>query len=45
MEPRLQKVLSSLIDSTQAARIEQALAPLLTHAVPVQPTLPLPMAA
>ena len=44
MEPRFQKVLFSLVDPDQAARIEQALAP-LTYAVPQQPSSPLPMAA
>lgn len=44
MEPRFQKVLFSLVDATQAARIQQALAP-LTYAVPRQPEMPLPMAA
>jgi hypothetical protein len=44
MEPRFQKVLFSLVDKAQAARIHQALAP-LTHAVPSQPEVPLPMAA
>jgi hypothetical protein len=44
MEPRFQKVLFSLIDDEQAARIHAALAP-LTHAVPRQPEVALPMAA
>ena len=44
MEPRFQKVLFSLVDKTQAARIHQAMAP-LTYAVPDQPDVPLPMAA
>ena len=44
MEPRFQKVLFSMLDEAQAARIQQALAP-LTYAVPQQPEVPLPMAA
>ena len=44
MEPRFQKVLFSLVDEEQAARIQNALAP-LTYAVPQQPEVPLPMAA
>ena len=44
MEPRFQKVLFSLVDKPQAARIHKALA-LLTHAVPNQPEVALPMAA
>jgi hypothetical protein len=44
MEPRFQKVLFSLLDEDQAARIRNALAP-LTYAVPRQPEVPLPMAA
>ena len=44
MEPRFQKLLFSLVDEAQAARIHQALTP-LTHAVPNQPEMPLPMAA
>ncbi len=44
MEPRFQKVLFSLVDQPQAARIHQALGP-LTQAVPNQPEVPLPMAA
>src|SRR5258706_8654878 len=44
MEPRFQKVLFSLVDKPQAERIHQALGP-LTHAVPNQPEVPLPMAA
>jgi len=44
MEPRFQKVLFALVDEPQAARIHQALAP-LSHAVPLQPEVPLPMAA
>lgn len=44
MEPRFQKVLFSLVDEQQAARIQHALAP-LSHAVPQQPEVPLPMAA
>jgi hypothetical protein len=43
IEPRFHKVLFSLIDDTQAARIQEALEP-LTYAVPQQPA-PLPMAA
>jgi len=42
-EPRFQKVLFSLIDEAQGARIQAALAP-LTYAVPRRPE-PLPMAA
>ncbi|MCW5658518.1 MAG: hypothetical protein KIT60_12505 [Burkholderiaceae bacterium] len=44
MEPRFQKVLFALLDDEQAARIQQALAP-LTYAVPARPEMPLPMAA
>jgi hypothetical protein len=44
MEPRFQKVLFGLLDSEQAARIQQALAP-LTYAMPAQPEVPMPMAA
>jgi hypothetical protein len=44
MEPRFQKVLFALLDDEQAARIQQALAP-LTYAVPARPEVPLPMAA
>lgn len=44
MEPRFQKLLFSKIDEAQAARIQQALAP-LSYAVPQQPPMPLPMAA
>ena len=44
MEPRFQKVLFSLVDEAQAARIHQALAP-LSHAVPNRPDVPLPIAA
>ena len=44
IEPRFHKVLFSLIDETQAARIQDALAP-LTYAVPRQPATTLPMAA
>lgn len=44
MEPRFTKVLFGLVDETQAARIQAALAP-LTYAVPAQPSMPLPMAA
>jgi len=44
MEPRFQKVLFSLIDAEQGARIQEALAP-LTYAVPAQPEAALPLAA
>ncbi|MCC7115155.1 MAG: hypothetical protein IT520_12315 [Burkholderiales bacterium] len=44
MEPRFQKVLFSLVDEAQAARIQSALAP-LTYAVPNRPEVPVPMAA
>ena len=44
MEPRFRKVLFSLVDEPQTARIHQALAP-LAYAVPNQPEVPLPMAA
>ena len=44
MEPRFQKVLFSLVDEEQAARIQNALTP-LTYAVPQQPEVPMPMAA
>jgi hypothetical protein len=44
MEPRFQKVLFALVDQAQAERIHLALAP-LTHAVPLQPEVGLPMAA
>lgn len=44
MEPRFQKVLFSLLDDEQAARIHNALAP-LTYAVPQQPEVALPLAA
>lgn len=44
MEPRFQKVLFSLVNEAQAARIQAALAP-LTYAVPAEPEMPLPMAA
>jgi hypothetical protein len=44
MEPRFQKVLFSLVNDAQGARIQAALAP-LTYAVPAQPEMPLPMAA
>jgi hypothetical protein len=44
MEPRFQKVLFSLVDDEQGARIRDALAP-LAYAVPQQPEVPLPMAA
>jgi len=43
MEPRFHRVLFSLLDDEQKARIQQALAP-LTYAVPVQPDA-MPMAA
>ncbi|MCW5636120.1 MAG: hypothetical protein KIT17_22480 [Rubrivivax sp.] len=44
MEPRFKKVLFSLVDEAQGARIQQALAP-LTYAVPAKPEITLPMAA
>ncbi|MCU0963728.1 MAG: hypothetical protein MUF08_01400 [Burkholderiaceae bacterium] len=44
MEPRFQKVLFSLVDEAQGARIQAALAP-LTYAQPQQSEVPLPMAA
>ena len=44
MEPRFQKVLFTLVDAEQGARIQAALAPLM-YAVPQQPEVPLPMAA
>jgi len=44
MEPRFQKVLFGLVNETQAASIQDALAP-LTYAVPSRTDLPLPMAA
>ena len=44
MEPRFQKVLFSLLDEAQAARIHNALAP-LTYAVPLRPDVAMPMAA
>jgi hypothetical protein len=44
MEPRFQKVLFAMLDSSQAARIQQALAP-LSYAVPSQPEVAMPMAA
>ena len=44
MEPRFQKALFSLVNEAQAARIQQALAP-LTYAVPQQAEVALPMAA
>jgi hypothetical protein len=44
MEPRFQKLLFSLLDEEQAARIQNALAP-LTYAVPQKPEAPLPLAA
>jgi hypothetical protein len=44
MEPRFRKTLFALVDEAQAARIQQALAP-LTYAVPQQPEVALPMAA
>lgn len=44
MEPRFQKVLFSLLDESQAARIQAALAP-LTYAVPAHPQQPMPLAA
>ncbi|HET9977010.1 MAG TPA: hypothetical protein VFQ20_06210 [Burkholderiaceae bacterium] len=44
MEPRFQKTLFALLTEAQAARIQQALAP-LTYAVPQRPEMALPMAA
>jgi len=44
MEPRFQKVLFSIVDEEQKARILAALAPLV-HAVPQEPEMALPMAA
>ncbi len=44
MEPRFQKVLFSLLDQEQAARIQSALAP-LSYAVPRQSDVQIPMAA
>lgn len=44
MEPRFQKTLFALLDPPQAARIQQALAPLM-YAVPQRPEMALPMAA
>jgi P-aminobenzoate N-oxygenase AurF len=44
MEPRFQKVLFTLVDAEQGARIQAALAPLM-YAVPQQPEVRLPMAA
>lgn len=44
MEPRFQRTLFSLVDTPQATRINNALAP-LTYAVPTQPDVPLPLAA
>ncbi len=44
MEPRFQKVLFSLLDEAQGARIQEALAP-LAYAVPQRPGMALPMAA
>jgi hypothetical protein len=44
MEPRFQKVLFSCLDEAQAARIQDALAP-LSYAVPNRSMAPLPMAA
>ncbi len=44
MEPRFQKVLFSLVDAAQRARIEAALAP-LAYAVPADPAARLPLAA
>jgi hypothetical protein len=44
MEPRFQKVLFSMVDADQRARIESALAP-LAYAVPERSVVPLPMAA
>lgn len=44
IEPRFQKVISSLVNEEQMGRIQSALGPLL-YAVPDQPTMQLPMAA
>jgi hypothetical protein len=44
MEPRFQKTLFSLVDSQQAARIQDAWAP-LAYAVPRAPDVPLPISA
>jgi hypothetical protein len=44
MEPRFRKVLLAMVTPAQAQRIESALAP-LTYAVPMNPEMPLPMAA
>jgi hypothetical protein len=44
MEPRFRKVLFSLIDEAQSARIHRALEA-LAYAVPTRPEVPLPMAA
>lgn len=44
MEQRFGKLLRELVSDAQAARIEQALAPLM-YAMPDRPAMPLPMAA
>lgn len=44
MEPRFQKILFSLINGEQAARVQDALTP-LSYAVPAQPEMALPMVA
>ena len=44
MEPRFQRVLSSVLDEKQATRIKNALAP-LTYAVPDEPHMAMPLAA
>jgi len=44
MEPRFQRTLFALVDTRQATRIHNALAP-LSYAVPKQPEVPLPLAA
>ncbi len=44
MEPRFQSVLFGMLDEAQALRLHAALAP-LAYAVPVQPEMPMPMAA
>jgi hypothetical protein len=44
MEPRFRKDLFALLDDEQAARIQDALAP-LSYAVPRHPEMPLPLAA
>ena len=44
MEPRFQKLLFGMLDPEQSTQIRKALEP-LTHAVPLQPEVALPMAA